>query len=100
MPWLKTTTDGVVVHLRVIPRAAKHLVQGPHGDRLKIRLQAPPVEGKANKALMKFLAAKLEVPVSRLSLVAGKTGREKTVRVEGVPAGKVRARLWAGTEEN
>lgn len=94
MQWFETTSEGTLLRLRVIPRAAKNEVQGPHGDRLKIRLQAPPVEGKANKALMKFLAGRLEVPVSRLSLVAGKTGREKTVRVEGVDAKALRAALW------
>ena len=93
MPWLETTSDGTLLHLRIIPRAARDMVQGPLGDRLKIRLQAPPVEGKANKALLKFLSRRLGVPTSRLSLVAGAGAREKTVLVEGLDAAGVERNL-------
>ena len=93
MPWLKTTADGVLLRLRVVPRATKNVVQGPHGDRLKVRLQAPPVDGKANRALLKFLAGALGVSASALELVSGETGRDKTVRVCGLAADQVRERL-------
>ena len=93
MPWLETTPDGVLLRLRIIPRAARDSVQGPHGDRLKIRLQAPPVDGKANRALLQLLALRLDVPRSALALVAGAAGREKTVLAMGVTAEAVRERL-------
>jgi uncharacterized protein (TIGR00251 family) len=89
MAWIETTSEGARLRLRVLPRAGKDAVQGLHGDRLKVRLQAPPVDGKANKALLKFLARALGLPASRLALVSGETGREKTLLVRGVSPEKV-----------
>lgn len=93
MPWLETTPEGTALRLRVIPRADRNTIQGVQGDRLKVRLQAPPVEGKANRALLKFLAGELDVPASRLLLTAGQTGRAKTVLVRGLSETEVRRRL-------
>jgi uncharacterized protein (TIGR00251 family) len=75
------------VHLQ--PRASENAVAGIHGDRLKIRITAPPVDAKANVALCEFLADRLQVSRSRVHLVAGKTSRKKTVLVEGLAAGWV-----------
>jgi uncharacterized protein (TIGR00251 family) len=61
-------------------------VVGLHGDRLKIVLQAPPVDGQANEALMRFLAKHLGVGKQALALVRGTSSREKTVTVQGDPA--------------
>lgn len=99
MPWIETTPEGVLLRLRVIPRAGRDGVQGPHAERLKIRLQAPPVDGKANQALLKFLSKQIGLPLSRLTLVAGATSREKSVRVSGMGGDEVRARLWPGEED-
>lgn len=99
MPWIETTPDGLLLRLRVVPRAGRDAVQGPHGERLKIRLQAPPVEGKANRALLKFLSKQLGIPASRLVLVTGETSREKTVRVSGAAEDDIRSRLWPGEPE-
>lgn len=98
--WLRGTDDGVVLHLHIQPGAKKTEVVGLHGDALKIRLAAPPVDGKANAALLAFLAAKLSPrgtapgaakPV--LSLISGDTSRSKRVRVEGLDSAAIAARL-------
>ncbi len=62
-------------------------------DALKVRLQAPPVEGKANKALVKLLAKTLGAPARDITITAGETGRNKRVRVLGVSAGHALQKL-------
>ncbi len=84
MSWLKETPDGVLLNIRVVPRASRNAVQGVLGDALKIRVQAPPVEGKANESVMEFLAKNLGVPRNRVALVSGDTGRIKQVFVKGI----------------
>ena len=65
------------------PGARRSEVQGVHGDAVKVRIQARPVDGAANKALLEILAEALNVPRNRCALIAGETGRKKRVRVEG-----------------
>ena len=65
-------------------RARETAVAGRHGDALKIRLAAPPVDGAANTELVRFLAERLNVPRGAITIAAGHTGRRKTVRIEGV----------------
>ena len=68
-----------------------------YGDEaLRIRLNAPPVDGKANRELVRFIADALGVPERAVSLVAGQTGRRKTLRVEGVTADTARGVLTPG----
>lgn len=93
MNWLTESSDGVTLSVRVIPRAAKDKVDGVLGDALKVRLQAPPVEGKANEALRRFLARATGIPPGRVQLLSGRTGRNKRVLLCGVDAQMVRARL-------
>lgn len=90
MPYLTPTSDGVILNLHIVPRATKNLIQGLHGDALKIRLNAPPVEGAANTALIQFLAKTLDLPRARLQLLAGQTSRAKKVLVLGVKAADIR----------
>ncbi len=70
--------------VRVVPRAAKEGVAGHEGGVLRIRLNAPPVEGRANEALARFLSKALGVPRASVTLVAGEKGRSKIVRIEGM----------------
>ena len=69
----------LAVHLQ--PKASKDEFAGLHGDRLKIRLTAPPVEGKANEALIAFIAEALDVPRSKVRVIKGELSREKIVAV-------------------
>ncbi|MBN1811864.1 MAG: YggU family protein [Anaerolineae bacterium] len=87
--------DGCTFHVRVQPRSGHNEIIGLHGDALKIRLTAPPIEGKANQALQKFLAKQLGVPRSSVEILTGHTSRQKRVRVAGVSAEAIRALLQA-----
>lgn len=93
MSWITENSGGVVMTLRVVPRASRNEVSGEHGDALKIRLQAPPVDGKANKALIDFLSDTLNVPGQAVTIVSGETGRNKRVTVSGVTEETARRRL-------
>ena len=73
-----------VLTLHVVPRARRSEVAGRHGDALKIRLAAPPVDGAANEELVRFLVERLSVPRSAISIAAGDTGRRKRVIIEGI----------------
>lgn len=81
VPWLRTAGADVVLSLHIQPGAKKTEVAGPHGDALKVRLGAPPVDGKANEALIAYLAERLGLPKSRVILEAGQTSRAKRVRI-------------------
>jgi uncharacterized protein len=83
-PWLRQTGDDVVLSLHIQPGAKKTEVAGEHGEALKIRLAAPPVDGKANDCLIAFLAERLGIPRSRFELVAGAASRSKRVRVADI----------------
>lgn len=80
----RTDSSCATISVRVVPRSSKEGVAGFEGGVLRIRLNAPPVEGKANEALVRFLAKALGVPKNRITLVAGEKGRNKIVRVDGI----------------
>jgi uncharacterized protein (TIGR00251 family) len=86
-----------VLRVRLTPRAARSQIDGWDGELLRVRVTAPPVEGKANDALIRLLAQALDVSPSRLRLVKGRTSREKVIAVEGVSGEDVRARLGGKT---
>jgi uncharacterized protein (TIGR00251 family) len=75
--------------VKVVPRASKNQIVGMEGDAIKIRLNAPPVEGKANEALVKFLAETLGVSRAQIEIVRGHASRRKVVRVRGVTAEQI-----------
>lgn len=77
---------GCRITVHVVPKASKSEMAGLHGDAVRIRLNAPPVDGKANKALVAFVAELLGVPVRSVTLLAGETSRRKILGVTGVPA--------------
>jgi uncharacterized protein (TIGR00251 family) len=72
---------GLVLKIFVLPRSSKNMLAGRHGDALKIKLTAPPVEGAANKMCLTFLAQRLGLPKSSLEIVSGHTGRTKLILV-------------------
>jgi hypothetical protein len=93
MSWIRSDGDGVVLSLHIQPGAKKTEVVGLHGDALKIRLAAPPVDGKANAALIAFLAAKVGAGRTAVSLLSGETSRAKRVRIAGLGIAEVSAQL-------
>jgi len=77
--------DGdLLLEVRVQPRASRTEFAGALGDRLRVRLQAPPVDGRANAALVEFLAEAFGVPRARVTIEHGLSGRDKRVRIRGV----------------
>ena len=85
---------GAALSIRVTPRAAKNEITQIRADgTIKIRLTAPPVEGKANQALIEFLAEILEVRPSQIDILAGESGRDKLVSVVGLDAEAAQQRI-------
>ena len=92
--WIEARSDAVVVALHVQPGARRTAVVGPHGNRLKVAVSTPPADGRANAALLEFLAELLAIPKSRLRLLSGASSREKRVAIEApVEASTVAAAL-------
>jgi len=84
--------DGSVMFaVRVAPRASREAIEGEHNGALKVRLTAPPVDDKANEALCRLLAARLNVPVSAVRIVAGEKNRNKRVAVAGATKAQIEA---------
>lgn len=81
--------DHVRFAVRVQPRASRSEIVGLHGDALKVRLSAPPVDGAANEALVELMAGALGVAKRAVRIVSGESSRSKTVEVEGVTAAAV-----------
>jgi len=80
--WLRVAADGrITLTLHIQPGAKKTEVAGLHGEALKIRLAAPPVDGMANEALVKFLAEMLGLPKSAVSLKSGQRSRRKVLEI-------------------
>lgn len=88
MSWIEKKDDCIIVNIRVVPRASKDGIAGVMGDEaLKIRIQAPPVEGKANAYLIKYLSNQWKVPRSSLEILSGETGRNKRLLIQAPPDG-------------
>ncbi|MFM7651510.1 MAG: DUF167 domain-containing protein [Vulcanococcus sp.] len=83
----------LLVAVRVQPRASADAVIGEREGVIAIRLKAPPVDGQANAALLRFLARRLGVPTSAVELVRGATGRQRWIQVAGLSAEAVRSAL-------
>ena len=89
----RADAGGTLLPVRVVPRAAHMELDGVRAGALLVRLIAPPVEGAANSALITFLADRLGVPKSALTITAGATSRQKTLRIDGLTPQEVLARL-------
>lgn len=86
---VRASDAGVRFAVRVQPRASRSEIVGVHGDAMKIRLSAPPVDGAANEALVELIAEVLGVGRRAVRIVSGETSRSKVVEVEGVTAAAV-----------
>lgn len=82
-----------LIRLRVVPNARRSKVVGEYGEAIKLKIAAPAVEGKANEALLQFVASHLGVPRRAVELISGEKSRDKTVEVDGLDLDLVRARF-------
>lgn len=87
---IRRVAGGVRFSVRLQPRAKTVGFAGVHGDAVKVRVSAPPVDGAANEMLVKLLATTFKVPASSIAIVAGQTSRSKVVEVAGVTEDDVR----------
>jgi uncharacterized protein (TIGR00251 family) len=85
------------VRVHVIPNAKRDEIVGEHDNAIKIRLRAPAVEGKANSALCRFLAERLQIHRRDVTIERGEKSRDKWIRVDGLDEREIRMRLLAGT---
>ena len=87
------TAKGVMFAIKVHPRARKNAITGVVGDALKLALTAPPVEGRANQAVIEFFADFFDIPRSSVTIASGETSRNKIVRIAGLSRETVEQRL-------
>lgn len=93
-PGIRARGEEVLFDVRVGPRASRNRIAGwDEEGRLRVRVTAAPVEGAANRALLRFLARTLGVAPGKLRVFRGETSRRKTLAVRGLPPGAVRDRL-------
>ena len=77
MPFIQKNSNGIILKVFVQPRSSKNMIAGQHGDALKIKLTAPPVDDAANKMCVQYLAKCLKVPKSSIKIISGHTSRTK-----------------------
>ena len=91
--------DGIVLRIHVQPGAGRSAVVGRHGDALKVRVAAPPVDGRANEATRTLLAEALAVPEGDVELTSGQSSRSKRFRLRGIDAEEADKRLRVALDE-
>ena len=79
--WYRWDGADLILRIRVQPRSSREAIAGPEGDRLKVRLHAPPVEGEANAALIALIARSCGVARGQVALIRGRRGRDKDLRI-------------------
>ncbi len=90
---MKKTTTGLQFRIKVQPRSSKNEIVGLQGDALKIKLTAPPVDGEANEACVRFLSGFLKVPRQQVKIVSGQTSHYKIIEIEHFTEDELRNRL-------
>ncbi|MBK7071197.1 MAG: YggU family protein [Myxococcales bacterium] len=91
MSWLRATADGVALDVLVQPRASRPKLGPIHGDRIKVAVTAPPVDGEANAAVIELVAKALGVARGAVAVTAGQASRRKTLAIRGVDLARVTA---------
>jgi uncharacterized protein (TIGR00251 family) len=81
-PWYQWDGEDLILSVHIQPKASRDALGGTHGERLKIRITAPPVDGKANEHLVRFLAKLFDVPRRQVRLLSGEGGRKKRVCIQ------------------
>ena len=97
-PYIQTRADGVLLSIKVQPRASKNEIGEVVGMELKVKVTAPPVDSAANEAVLRFLAKTFDCPRGAVQLLRGATSRHKQVLVTGMKAEAVVAKLHASQE--
>ncbi len=92
-PWVRASKGGATIEAFVRPRAAKDGLAGVHGTGLRVKVKAPPVEGRANRAVEDLFAGILGLPRAAVRVVTGESSRHKTIRVDGMSPEVVSAAL-------
>jgi uncharacterized protein (TIGR00251 family) len=90
---VQESVKGITFAIRVHPRARKNAITGVVGDALKLAITAPPVDGKANQAVIEFFAELFAIPRSSVTIASGETSRNKVVRISGLSRTAVEQRL-------
>ena len=90
---IRESSAGVSFAVKVHPRARKNAITGVIDGAVKLAITAPPVEGRANEAVIEFFADLFEIPLSSVTIASGQSNRNKVVRVSGVTAAQVQAFL-------
>jgi len=90
---LRDSADGCILPVRVHPGAKRNAITGVHDGALKISLTTPPTDGRANDALIAFLATYLKIPRASITLITGATSRSKAVRITGLTTAELESRL-------
>jgi uncharacterized protein len=91
--YLRAQTDGVLLSVKLQPRASANEIVGPLGAELRIKVTAPPVDAAANEALVRLLAEVLDCPRGRVELIRGQTSRHKLLKLHGFTMETAAARL-------
>lgn len=90
---MREEASAVLIDIAVHPRASRARIGPVHGDRVKVAVTSPPVDGEANEAVIELFAKTLRMPRRQVSIVSGQRSRKKTVRIEGARAEEVMALL-------
>jgi uncharacterized protein (TIGR00251 family) len=95
--WCSAIAGGVRIAVHIMPNAKKTEVAGLHDDALKLRLHAPPIEGRANEALVRYVADCLDLPKTAVELVHGHTSRKKVLEVHAPVTVEAVTRVFLAT---
>jgi len=88
--------DKTDIKVKLIPRSSRNRILGKSGDAYKVKVTSPPVDGKANKALVDLLAKRLKIPKSSIEIVSGKSSRVKYIRIHGISPEDTAQQMDAG----
>jgi uncharacterized protein (TIGR00251 family) len=97
---IRETTEGLLVRLRVVPRAKRCEVSGAHNGALKVKVTAPPVDDAANRTIIDFFSSLLHIPKSRLTVLKGLKSKDKVMQIKDLSINDFRAKMAANLPSN
>jgi len=93
---IKNSSDGIIFTLRVVPRSSRCEITGIQNDALKLKITAPPVEGKANEECIRFLSDKLGIKKNRITIKSGHKSKNKIIAISGITKEDLESIIPAG----